>query len=131
MKLNEVINDAHRTEALKIQTYVIDEFDTDATAASGNQIVSCDLNMELGFPAAKLSIDLPYYKSAFLLYYERQEGAYRISEAREPYEQVGCNYDSIPEMIEQAIEILLKKGHQKTNHAHLQNGLRKRIGFPS
>lgn len=116
MKIAEIIVvDKARAGALDIQRHIIEEFDDDNLASSGELRIGCDLTMDLGFPAVMFTIDLPYYKDALYLHYGVGLGkAGPGYVARENNKQhaimMGRQHDTVPELLAATIRILATEG---------------------
>lgn len=124
MKLQEVLVDKVRVGALRIQQYIIEQFDTDAIASSGEPMLSCELTMVLGYPAVRFAVDLSYYKEVMLMHYfdaqtmhdlfNSTDDGYVLREATKDdkggYGPIGQVYDSIPKLIDATLNIMATEG---------------------
>lgn len=130
--------DPPRTYALAIQQYIIEEFDDDNLASSGQPRVGCDLTMELGFPAVKLTIDLPYYKESLFLHHGvgiAKAGPGYV--ARETFQEpgvghrvIGTQHETIPELLEATIGILAIEGPAHDSEKSFAYCFKKAYRFP-
>lgn len=127
-----------RTYALAIQQYIIDEFDDDNLASSGEPRVGCDLTMELGFPAVKLTIDLPYYKESLFLHHgvgitKAGPGYVARETFREPgvgHRVIGMQHETIPELLAATISSLAIEGPAHDSEKSFSYYFKKAYRFP-